>query len=53
VEPDVTPEPPAGEREALAQALRGLLAARDGSPGSAWWREGVRENVDDEEPADP
>jgi hypothetical protein len=55
MELEITPEPPPEEREALERALARLLAepARE---RSAWWREGVRENLDDvelspEEPA--
>jgi hypothetical protein len=45
---DVRPEPPPGEREALEHALCRLLGSSEQAP-SAWWREGVRENVLDED----
>ena len=43
---EVTPEPTAAEREALERALRELDPPEPGR--SAWWREGVRESVEDE-----
>jgi hypothetical protein len=46
VKPEIRPEPPPGEREALDEALARLLAERP-EPRSAWWAEGVRENLDD------
>jgi hypothetical protein len=41
-----SPEPTPEEREALEQALEGLL---DGEPDArgAWWRAGVREALDE------
>ena len=44
---EITPEPPPGEREAVAKALAQLLAPRK-DPRSAWWREGVRASVSGE-----
>ena len=38
------PEPPAYEREALCEAIV-RLAGVEADAGSAWWREGIRENV--------
>jgi hypothetical protein len=51
MEPEIVPDPPEDEREALDQALARLLAKRP-DPYSDWWRQGVRETVEpDEEPA--
>lgn len=47
--PEIRPEPPPGEREALEHALRGILGPSEESSTSAWWREGVRVNVLDED----
>jgi hypothetical protein len=47
VELDVRPEPDAAEREALARALADRLRAPAGGERTAWWRAGVRENVDE------
>ena len=45
------PEPPAGDRRALDEALARLLSERE-DPYSPWWREGLRETVSpEEEPA--
>ena len=44
MELEITPEPPPGEREAVAKALAQLLAPRRDLRGE-WWRAGVRENV--------
>jgi hypothetical protein len=45
---EITPDPPPEEREAVERALARLLA--EPSEGrSAWWREGVRENLRDDE----
>jgi hypothetical protein len=48
---DVAPEPSPAERSALDEALRRIAFTREDGPVSAWWSEGVRENVleDDEE----
>jgi hypothetical protein len=48
MEPDIVPEPPAGDRRALEEALARLLSDRE-DPYSAWWRESVRETVSPEE----
>jgi hypothetical protein len=49
--PQIVPNPPEDEREALDEALARLLARRP-DPYSDWWRQGVRETVDpEEEPA--
>jgi hypothetical protein len=48
MEPEILPEPPEDEREALNEALARLLAQRP-DPYSDWWREGVRETVEPEE----
>jgi hypothetical protein len=48
MELEITPEPSPEEREALEQALARLLA-EPGDPRSAWWREGVSENLSDSE----
>ena len=55
VDLDVTPEPSRAEHRALHEALRRLVFTRENTRVSAWWREGVRENVldDDEEEAPP
>ena len=50
VELDWKPEPTPEEREALDRALARLLVERR-EPGSAWWREGVRESLSPD--ADP
>lgn len=52
---DVTPEPSPAEREAVIEAIQRLLGPERRAPASAWWREGVRENVyaDEAEPAEP
>jgi hypothetical protein len=42
---EITPEPAPEEREAIERALARLLA-ESAPEGSAWWREGVRENLD-------
>ena len=42
------PEPPAGDRRALDEALARLLSERE-DPYSAWWRAGVRETLSPEE----
>jgi hypothetical protein len=51
MEPEIVPEPPAGDRQALDEALARLLSERE-DPYSAWWRQGARETVSpEEEPA--
>jgi len=45
---DWQPEPTPEEREALERALERLGDSRR-EPRSAWWREGVRESLDDDE----
>ena len=47
VELEWRPEPSAEEREALERALARLLAEQ-AEPRTAWWREGVRESLEDE-----
>jgi len=43
---EIDPEPTPDERTALAAALRRLVGEPDpGQPG-AWWREGVREALE-------
>jgi hypothetical protein len=49
MKPEINPEPPPEDREALEEALRRLLDPPAG-PRSAWWRSGVEENVSEEEP---
>lgn len=45
------PEPSAGDREALDEALARLVSERD-DPYSEWWRAGIRDLVTpEEEPA--
>jgi hypothetical protein len=51
MEPEIVPEPPEAEREALDEALARLLAHRP-DPYSDWWRQGVRETVSPEEEPD-
>jgi len=41
---EISPEPSVEEREAVERALARLLGEAGGRE-SAWWREGVRENV--------
>jgi hypothetical protein len=48
MEPEIVPEPPEDEREALDEALARLLAQRP-DPYSDWWRQGVDETVGPEE----
>jgi hypothetical protein len=50
VKPEITPEPPSEEREALEEALARLLELPS-EPRTAWWRRGVEENVAEEESA--
>jgi hypothetical protein len=47
VDVDITPEPTPEERAAILAALA-LVRARDGGDPGAWWRTGLRENLDDE-----
>jgi hypothetical protein len=42
---EITPEPSAEDEEAIEAALARLLAERT-DPHSAWWRAGVRENLE-------
>jgi hypothetical protein len=51
VELDWRPEPSPEEREALERALARLLAEH-ANPRSAWWREGVRESLEDDSEPD-
>ena len=49
----ISPEPSPEERAALARALEALAereSARDPA-ASAWWRAGIRENVDEDQAA--
>jgi hypothetical protein len=46
-----SPEPTADEREALERALDGALGDAP-DPRGAWWREGVRESLEDEREPD-
>jgi hypothetical protein len=48
VELEISPEPSPEEREALERALARLLVEPD-DPRSAWWREGIGENLSDQE----
>jgi hypothetical protein len=48
MEPQIVPDPPEDEREALDEALARLLAKRL-DPYTEWWQQGVRETVDSEE----
>jgi hypothetical protein len=48
MEGEITPEPPAGEREALDEALARLLAEPEPDPRGPWWRTGVEANLDEE-----
>jgi hypothetical protein len=45
MEREISPEPSAEEEEAIEAALARLLQERM-DPYSAWWREGVRENLE-------
>ena len=45
MEREITPEPSAEDEEAIEAALARLLQERM-DPYSAWWREGVRENLE-------
>jgi hypothetical protein len=51
MEPEIVPEPPAGERQALDEALARLLSD-PADPYSDWWRAGAREGVMPEEESD-
>jgi hypothetical protein len=46
MELDVRPEPEPEEREAIARALAETARPPAAPERTAWWREGVRENVD-------
>jgi hypothetical protein len=50
MKPEITPEPPPEEREALEEAL-GRLLEPPPEPRTTWWRRGVEENVAEEESA--
>ena len=41
----MTPEPRPDERAALVEALTGAVVASGDPERTAWWREGVRENL--------
>jgi len=45
MEREITPEPSPEDEEAIEAALARLLEERT-DPYSAWWREGVRENLE-------
>jgi hypothetical protein len=45
MEGEITPEPSPEDEEAIEAALARLLEER-ADPYSAWWREGVRENLE-------
>jgi hypothetical protein len=45
MEREITPEPSAQDEEAIDAALARLLEERV-DPYSAWWREGIRENLE-------
>jgi hypothetical protein len=45
---DIDPEPTPEERAALVSALRPLIGEPDLANSGAWWREGVREAVEEE-----
>ena len=49
---EITPEPTPDERKAIAKAIAALVA-EDGRPAGGsrgvWWREGLREAVEDED----
>lgn len=45
MEREITPEPSAQDEEAIEAALARLLQERE-DPYTAWWREGVRENLE-------
>ena len=51
MELDWSPEPSPEERQALERALARLLA-EGANPRSAWWREGVRESLEDDSEPD-
>jgi hypothetical protein len=51
MDPQIVPEPPEDEREALDEALSRLLSERR-DPYSEWWRAGVREALTPEEEPD-
>jgi hypothetical protein len=48
VELEIVPEPDPAERHSITEAVAADLIAD--FPPSAWWRRGVRENLDDEAP---
>jgi hypothetical protein len=45
MEREITPEPSPEDEQAIEAALARLLQER-ADPYSAWWREGVRENLE-------
>jgi hypothetical protein len=51
VEPEITPEPSPEERAAILAALQDQSADEGAPPAyrSLWRRDGIRENVEDEE----
>jgi hypothetical protein len=51
MEPQIVPDPSDSDREALDEALAGLLSERD-DPYSEWWRAGIRDLVTSEEEPD-
>jgi hypothetical protein len=48
VKPEITPEPTPEEREALEEALARLLEP-PADARTAWWRQGLEENVREED----
>jgi hypothetical protein len=44
---EIDPEPTVEERAALSTALRRLFGEPDRADPGAWWREGVREAVEE------
>jgi hypothetical protein len=50
VHPEITPDPTSEEREAILGALEELRVEEPvpDASRSAWWREGLRESVEDE-----
>jgi hypothetical protein len=47
---EVSPEPSDAERQALLLAVEQLLVRERDLRTSAWWRAGIRENVETDEP---
>jgi hypothetical protein len=52
VQLEITPEPSAEERAAIEAAVVGLLAGTNGNQ-SAWWRAGLSDAVEEDEPEVP